>query len=78
MAKRKHLNNHKPGKSKSRAQHQRNPLLNVRLPRALYTQLQEAAKADSRTLANWLRLNLPSLLTAVTTTLSSATTDASK
>jgi hypothetical protein len=34
----------------------------VRLPKALYTSLQGAAKADHRTLADWLRLNLPRLL----------------
>lgn len=46
----------------SKAQAERSPMLGVRVPRALYTQLQQAAKADQRTLADWLRLNLPRLV----------------
>lgn len=45
-----------------KAQQARAPMLQVRVPRALYTALQAAAKADQRTLADWLRLNLPRLL----------------
>lgn len=40
-------------------------MLGVRVPRSLYTQLQQAAKADHRTLADWLRLNLPRLLAQI-------------
>lgn len=43
----------------AKAQGERNPMLGVRVPRALYTQLQQAATQDQRTLADWLRLSLP-------------------
>lgn len=46
----------------SRAQHDRAPLMGVRVPRPLYEGLQAAAKAEHRTLADWMRLNLPRLL----------------
>lgn len=46
----------------SQSQAERNPMIGVRVPRSLYTALQDAAKSDSRTLADWLRLNLPRLL----------------
>ena len=50
------------GETKSRAQHDRAPLLNIRIPRKLHRDLKAAAKADNRTMADWLRMNLPTLI----------------
>ena len=55
-------------KRESNAQPERSPMLAVRVPRSLYPALKAAAKADNRTLAEWLRLKLPSLLRVVLTT----------
>jgi len=49
-------------KSHSRRQNERFPLIMVRVPRSLYRALKAAARRDNRTLADWLRLNLPTLL----------------
>ena len=49
-------------KRESKAQHERAPMLAVRVPRSLYRALKAAAKDDKRTLADWLRLNLPRLI----------------
>ncbi len=63
------VNNHKPRQKArkprqearqrtSRSQAERNPMLQVRLPKALYTALQRMAKADYRSLADWMRVHL--------------------
>lgn len=53
-------------KRAARAQQDRSPMLAVRIPRSLHRAFKAAARADRRTLADWLRLNLPKLLPEAT------------
>lgn len=47
----------------SKAQRDRNPMIAVRVPRSLYSALRGAARLDDREFPDWMRRNLPRLLT---------------
>ena len=49
-------------RQESKRQHASNPMLAVRVPKALYEQLKARAASDERTLADWLRRYLPNLI----------------